>query len=307
MHSILRRTSLAVALLFGVSQAFAAEDAQKERANESGKVTKVQTVHPLMGVDVHNQQNEALGELSDLAISADGHVCYGILGSGGVLGIGESYVAVPWKMLNLSTDGDTQIFRLNVSKADLDQAPKFTRDNWQELNNPEWLTKVDKHFKYEDSAKKAKEDGKEKATAMRLVRTSQIIGANVKNAEKTNIADINDLVFNDTRDHITFAIMGEGGFLEIGERSVAIPFRALSLLEMEDGLTVTLNMPAEKLQQAPVLKKENYADLTDQAFVENTRRFFNVNERGEVETESPAKKDKDQPRENQDQPRQENP
>lgn len=315
MHSIFRSTSLALAVILGAGfNAFADDKSNvgdKETQANKGKLTEVRRVHSLMGADITNRQDESLGEVKDLALTRDGEIRYAIVGHGGVLGIGESYIAVPWKMMN--PDFENKTFRLDISKAELEKAPTFDQDNYQELNNQAWLAKVNQHFNVDkatdkaadattDQATPADQQDKKKMSDHRLVRASQIIGANVKNAQKEAIADVNDLVL-ESRDKVCFAIIGEGGFLEIGENAVAVPFKALNLVEMEGNeLAVTLNMTAEKLKQAPVLKQENYQDLMDESFVENARRFFNVNERGEVETEAPAdnaKPNNNQPRENQ--------
>lgn len=315
MQRIFRNTSLALAVIFTTGYAWAEDKATSDKGQkgEKGKITQIHRVSSLMDADVSNQNDESLGEIEDLALTNTGEIRYAIISRGGVLGVGQDYIAVPWKMVKPDFQEETAM--LTVDKAKLDNAPKFTKDNYQELSDQAWLNKVDQHFQAEGEKKAVVPDGHSvtehtQGKGMQLIRASQIIGANVKNAQKESIADVNDLILDSTG-CVAFAVIGEGGFLEIGERAVAVPFQALGLHRMEDGLAVTLNMPQEKLQRAPALQKENYQDLTDETFVDNARRFFNVNEQGEVETEAPANRDQDQNRNqneqggqrNQDQPR----
>lgn len=78
----------------------------------------------LMGVDVTNQQGEKLGKIRNLAIGNDGRVSYAVLGTGGLAGMNETELAIPWTQLQISSSGstdgeDTPKVSLNVSKDQL--------------------------------------------------------------------------------------------------------------------------------------------------------------------------------------------
>jgi sporulation protein YlmC with PRC-barrel domain len=53
----------------------------------------------LAGVDVYNEANEKIGDVNDVILDRSGKVSNVILGVGGVLGLGEHYVAVPFDKL----------------------------------------------------------------------------------------------------------------------------------------------------------------------------------------------------------------
>jgi sporulation protein YlmC with PRC-barrel domain len=53
----------------------------------------------LVGVDVYNEANEKIGDVNDVILDGSGKVSTVILGVGGVLGLGEHYVAVPFDKL----------------------------------------------------------------------------------------------------------------------------------------------------------------------------------------------------------------
>ena len=78
----------------------------------------------LMGVDVTNQQGEKLGKIRNLAIGNDGRVSYAVLGTGGLAGMNETELAIPWTQLQISGAGtgaedEAPKVTLNVSKDQL--------------------------------------------------------------------------------------------------------------------------------------------------------------------------------------------
>jgi sporulation protein YlmC with PRC-barrel domain len=53
----------------------------------------------LAGVDVYNEANEKIGNINDVILDRSGKVANVILGVGGVIGLGEHYVAVAFDQL----------------------------------------------------------------------------------------------------------------------------------------------------------------------------------------------------------------
>lgn len=81
----------------------------------------------LKGLNVYNQKNEKVGEISDLAIGKGQQVQAMILSVGGFLGVGEHYVAVSPSSLNVKYDKDKDTWRatMNTTKDQLKAAPEF--------------------------------------------------------------------------------------------------------------------------------------------------------------------------------------
>src|SRR3979411_2871893 len=50
----------------------------------------------VVGLSVYNDNNESLGSINDLLIDKSGSIKAGVIGVGGVLGVGEHLVAVPY-------------------------------------------------------------------------------------------------------------------------------------------------------------------------------------------------------------------
>ena len=56
------------------------------------------------GLDVYNNGNEKIGDISELILDQSGKVSAVVIGVGGFLGIGEHYVAVPYDQIRWSSE-----------------------------------------------------------------------------------------------------------------------------------------------------------------------------------------------------------
>jgi sporulation protein YlmC with PRC-barrel domain len=80
---------------------------------------------------------------------------------------------------------------------------------------------------------------------------SRFVGQAVSNQAGQNVGDINDLLFDKTG-RMSTAVIGVGGFLGMGEKSVAIPFGSLAFTADAAGKrVVTIPLSKEQLQAAP--------------------------------------------------------
>jgi opacity protein-like surface antigen len=80
----------------------------------------------LKGLNVYNQKDESIGEITDLAIK-NHQIDALILSVGGFLGIGEHYVAVSPSSVNVRYDqkNDKWLASMNTTKEALKEAPEF--------------------------------------------------------------------------------------------------------------------------------------------------------------------------------------
>src|ERR1700740_3418107 len=80
----------------------------------------------LKGLNVYNQKDESIGEITDIAIK-NHQVDALILSVGGFLGMGEHYVAVSPASVNVHRDAknDKWLASMNTTKEALKAAPEF--------------------------------------------------------------------------------------------------------------------------------------------------------------------------------------
>lgn len=110
---------------------------QPESATRTAGLTRYVKGTDVVGMDVHNAQDEDLGEVNDIMLNVrNGQIVYAVLGFGGVLGMGEKLFAVPWQALQV--DAQDKKFVLNVDKERLRNAPGFDSNNWPDMSDMRW-------------------------------------------------------------------------------------------------------------------------------------------------------------------------
>jgi sporulation protein YlmC with PRC-barrel domain len=137
-------------LIFALSIVFAvsvmAAEPLKTTAGQMGdqSLQGPQRASEIKGMSVKNPQGENLGKIDDLVIADDGTVKYVILSHGGLLGIGDKLIPIPWKALKPKED--KKYLTVNITKETLEKAPNFDPKEWPAFAEPEWQKKVQIYY-----------------------------------------------------------------------------------------------------------------------------------------------------------------
>ena len=92
----------------------------------------------------------------------------------------------------------------------------------------------------------------------RIVTIDDITGTDVRNLQDEHLGSVDDVVVDPQTGEVSYLIVARGGFLGIGEDSVAIPweqFRATAGLNL-----LVLDMREDALEQAPEIDPERFSD-----------------------------------------------
>lgn len=273
--------AIAVGAMFGVVQAQTVTTAGPRESAAAGELGKpVFRASQLDGVKVKNKAGEEVGKIEDLVI--DGHsgaAKYVALSVGGFLGLGDKLFAIPYDAF-MFEPGDRRrtsepavtsqgklndvIAVLDVSKETFKDAQGFDKDKWPNMVDATWRTANDRTY---GSILRRKLDRPETSETKEMVRVSELIGANVKNAKNETVGEIDDLMIDDGDGHVRYAALSVGGFLGLGTKLFAIPLSTFRVAVDANGkATVVLSVTKESFKGIEGFDKEHWPNLADKSW-----------------------------------------
>jgi len=101
-----------------------------------------------------------------------------------------------------------------------------------------------------------------------------LIGNSVKNERKEDLGTIEDFMLDLRTGRVAYAVLSFGGFLGMGDKLFAVPWSAMRL-DMNDHVFI-LNVPKERLKQAPGFDKDEWPDIADMKWQQEVLGFYNV-------------------------------
>ena len=101
----------------------------------------------IIGVKVNATTGEDLGEIEEIVLNKQsGQVNYVVLSYGGILGMGDKLLAIPWNALHYDDDKDT--FVLDVDKEKIKSAPSFDKDHWPNFADKTWIKTISDYYQH---------------------------------------------------------------------------------------------------------------------------------------------------------------
>ncbi len=105
-----------------------------------------------------------------------------------------------------------------------------------------------------------------------LLPASTIEGTAVQNAAGEDLGEINELMIDMEQGRIAYAVLSFGGFLGMGDKLFALPWESLTI--GPDGDVFILNVPREKLDNAPGFDKDNWPDMADISWRDSVHTYY---------------------------------
>ena len=81
----------------------------------------------IIGTRIKNAAGKDLGEIDQLLIDRNGKVTHAVIGLGGVAGVGEKKVVVPWSELKFAPVTEGKKNAITMDEAKLESAPRYDR------------------------------------------------------------------------------------------------------------------------------------------------------------------------------------
>ncbi|MCA9223064.1 MAG: PRC-barrel domain-containing protein [Planctomycetales bacterium] len=125
------------------------------------------------------------------------------------------------------------------------------------------------------------DDVRANQTARRMMahhlQADKIIGMEVKNADGKSIGEIEDLVVRTDSGDIAYAALSFGGFLDIGDKLFAVPWKSLHVKargENNDDTYLVFNIDKTRLENAPVFDQRDRPDVANSAWQKSIDDFY---------------------------------
>jgi sporulation protein YlmC with PRC-barrel domain len=112
------------------------------------------------------------------------------------------------------------------------------------------------------------------ATRPRVLGASTLKGDAVKNNAGEDLGKIEELMIDLETGRVGYCVLSFGGFLGMGTKLFAVPYSALRV--DTDEKCFFLNVPKDRLKDAPGFDKDNWPDMTDRTWAMGIYGFYNV-------------------------------
>ena len=106
----------------------------------------------------------------------------------------------------------------------------------------------------------------------RLMGTDTLMGNDVYNQDDDNLGDIKDLMLDMESGEVVYAVLSFGGFLGMGDKLFAVPWKALTL-DTEHKRFV-LNVAKERLDEAPGFDKDHWPNMADPTWEKDINAWY---------------------------------
>jgi len=105
-----------------------------------------------------------------------------------------------------------------------------------------------------------------------VVSASRIIGEAVVNRQDENLGKIHELVFDAREGRLAYAVLSFGGFMGMGNKLFALPWKTLEFATTENKLI--LNVDKEKLKAAPGFEANAMPDFADRTWGSSIHDYY---------------------------------
>lgn len=218
-------------------------DTDRSEARDAAASPATHKANDMIGSSVQTKSGEKIGTVRDFAFALpSGDLAYVIVASGGILGLGAEYHAVPPKAFSHETQ-NPKVLTLDTTKEKWEAAPKFKKDQLTTLKAHR--EELDKYFQESNDAKAqikigdakaevkvktpdilagVKKDSKEEP----LHLATDIIGKGVMTKGNEDVGKVSDLLVDMRAPSIAFAVISTGTLLKPTDKRYAVATRNLT-------------------------------------------------------------------------------
>lgn len=247
------------------------------------------------GWNVYSAEGVKFGEVEELIVDPDAmKVRYlDIEVDEGIEGVTEEHhLLVPIGVASLD-EKDDKVFIRTIQTVSLLKTPPYkggliTREYEDELRQLYFAEKYkptaerdyysseyyNEDYFYGPRRKKRIFLEKNKRDSLLILSASTLIGDKVSNSAGEDLGKIEEIMIDVNRGRIAYAVLSFGGFLGIGDKYFAIPWEMLSL--NSEKKKFYLDIPKEKLKNAPGFDKDNWPRTPDKNYLSDVYNYYGI-------------------------------
>jgi len=117
-------------------------------------------------------------------------------------------------------------------------------------------------------------DGAHALEKSSVFKGTDLVGMHVEERDGKRLGEIKDLVVDPTDGEIDYVVLDYGGFLGVGHKYFAVPWKALTFTG--DMKRVILDVTNKDLERAPGFDKDNWPDLNSRDLAIMIYEFYGV-------------------------------
>jgi sporulation protein YlmC with PRC-barrel domain len=269
-----------------------------------------------LGAKIVNERGEQLGAIADVVLTPnrDG-INYVVLSYDAGGATAEKHFAIPWSQFGHKAgdhksgeNGKTFILKGNFSKADLDRAPGFDKDNWPAVASGNWLGSApgsgmtpsarapsmpappsegmaaapqpqpspDRGMRGGDTAYGAAAP----TTDIQNLRLSKVLGTDIRNLQDENLGKLDDVMIDLNHGKVAYGIVAmRHGFLGLDKDFVAVPWSAVDWTGQPGIARLDVNRDT---LMALAFDADNFPNLEDPQYSRQLHEQFRVTPYGEA-------------------------
>jgi len=127
----------------------------------------------------------------------------------------------------------------------------------------------------DESAVVAKK-GEQTTVVSTAFRASKLIGMDVRITKDEKVGSISDMVVDTPTGHIRYAALSVGGFLGIGDKLFAVPWKSMVLKHDSKGAFFVLDVSKDKMRSAPGFDEKHWPDFGNPKFGTEIDQYYGV-------------------------------
>lgn len=245
-------------------------------------------LYKLSDLDDLNLKNgeTTIGEVDGFVLdSRDGSIVFALVGKGGVLGIGEEQHLVPWESIRVTVKDKAKEKANDKDRADAGERMK-ARDLMATTALTEEQIKAAPVFKKDvridaatvrtirENAKLGSDSRWENVANDRLVTASELRGMRVASTDEKDIGEIDEIIVAPKDGMIAYTVVGVGGVLGMGEKSVALPWGILETSYADGKIHARLPVTKERLEKAPDYDADDWKRASSPVYVREISTYW---------------------------------